>query len=114
MYTITNKYISDNITFTADDIKAAYRQHHIELKRMYGLENLCIYYNRHNYIHCKYIADPEDFNYENVVPNDALMFWLTSLTMQQGYIYFDDIGRFCVGLDDLKGHYLPMKLAGIT
>ena len=85
----------------------------IQIKACYGLENLHFYRHyklgRHD-MHCKYISDPNDFTTENELD---LQFILNALTRQQGHIYFDDLKKVCVGMDQLKFEYLIMKLAGI-
>lgn len=80
---------------------------------MYGLEYLNFYEDKKRGYCCKYISDPDDFNYDEAMDNADLMFLLNALSVQQGRIFFEDYGKTCVGIDGLNELYLPMKLAGL-
>lgn len=99
--------------FTQEQIKRADIQVHVWLKRIYGLEHLDFYEDDRGLYHCKYISDPNDFNYDRALDNINLDFVLKSLSMQQGKIYFDDIGQTCTGINEVKSHYLVIKLSGL-
>jgi len=99
--------------FTAEQISRADMQMHKGLKKMHGFEHLDFYEDRRGRYCCKYISDPDDFNYESALDNVDLMFLLNALSMQQGKVFFDDYKQCCVGLDQLNEFYLPMKLAGL-
>ena len=102
--------------FTKEEPDDATKETHIGLKRMYGLENLHFFVVKkgiNKEYHCKYIRDPNDFDIKDAMPNDDLIFLLTAFSVQQGRVYFEDYGDWCVGLDRLKELYLPIRLAGI-
>lgn len=99
--------------FTAEQMKKADLDEHIGLKRMYGLEYLDFYEDKRGRYCCKYISDPNNFNYDKAIDNSELMFLLNALSIQQGKVFFDDYKRHCVGIDGLNELYLPMKLAGL-
>jgi hypothetical protein len=84
-----------------------------ELKEAYGLEHLWFYYIQGwQLFGCRFTAS-DDFSLEDALDPTDLDFLLKSLSMQQGKVYFDDVKQVCVGMDELKTHYLPIKLAGI-
>jgi hypothetical protein len=87
----------------------------IHIKRCYGLENLHFYrYNSSagkGLLHCSFISDPYNFVSEDELD---LQFILNALIRQQGIVFFDDIGDYCLGMDKLKEKYLVLKLSGIS
>lgn len=99
--------------FTEERILKAERDNHIRMKKMYGLENLHFYRNKKNSYCCKYIPDPEIFDFDEALDTLNLSFLLKSLSLQQGRVYFEDYQESCVGMDELKRMYLPLKLAGL-
>ena len=98
---------------TVDQMIEADRYQHIKLKQSYGLEHLHFYEDARGRYCCKYIPDPEVFDYDGALNNIELRFLLNSLSIQQGKVYFEDYGKTCTGIDNLKRLYLPMKLAGL-
>jgi hypothetical protein len=82
----------------------------VQTKACFNLENLHFYRGQYGKFHCKYINDPYDFENEDILD---LRFILSSLSMQQGKIFFDDINDCCTGIDKLKEKYLVFKLAGL-
>lgn len=97
-------------------IKMTRTKHDIcrELKAAYGLEYLHFYYvPRFKMFCCRYVGT-DGFSMEDELDPVDLDFLLKSLSMQQGKVYFDDVKEACTGMDQLKMHYLPFKLAGIT
>jgi len=79
-----------------------------DLKAAYGLEGLHFYHVANSRTYgCSF----KDFG-DDIEPED-LDFFLKSLSMQQGVVWFDDVGEYCTGIDELKSHYLIFKLAGI-
>lgn len=80
----------------------------IELKRIYGLENLHFYLDNGRF-HCTIISDPNDFIEENF--ND-LQYLLLVLSVNQGTVFFDDIDEEC-NIKELKTNFLIFKLAQI-
>ena len=83
-----------------------------ELKTAYGLENLWFYYEQQwKRFRCRYVG--ANHSLEDALDPSDLDFILKSLSMQQGNIWFDDVGEWCKGLDEIKSHYLVMKLAGV-
>ena len=98
---------------TIEQMRLANIQIHIDLKRMYGLEFLDFYKDKDGKYCCRYISDPDDFNYDEAMDNSELMFLLNAFAVQQGRVFFEDYQRDCVGLDGLNELYLPMKLAGL-
>lgn len=99
--------------FTAEQMRQADLQAHIGLKRMYGLEYLDFYEDKRGRYCCKYISDPNVFNYDAAMNNSELTFLLTALSIQQGKVFFEDYQKHCVGIDGLNTLYLPMKLSGL-
>lgn len=87
-----------------------------ELKEAYGLEYMHFYYIQPTRLHrmycCKYDVN-ENLYLEDALDPRNLDFLLKALNMQQGEVYFEDVKKVCVGMDELKMHYLPIKLAGI-
>lgn len=104
---------TDKIEFTVEQMRQADIQTHVNLKRMYGLEHLDFYEDERGRYCCRYISDPEDFNYDVAMDNADLMFILSAFSVQQGKIFFKDYQQYCTGLDGLNELYLPMKLAGL-
>lgn len=87
-----------------------------ELKEAFGLENLDFYYYSPDQIFsCKYHTKSGSgkFNLGYILNSTDLDFLLKSLNMQQGKVYFKDIDQVCMGMNELKYHYLIMELAGI-
>ena len=82
----------------------------IKMKASLGLENLHFYRGKHELFHCKYIYDSNNFDDEDELD---LQFILSSLSLQQGKVFFDDCNDFCTGIDKLKEKYLIFKLVGI-
>ena len=82
-----------------------------KLKEAYGVEGLNFAYTRGKNYGCYYVGN--DQTREDEIDYEGLDFILKALSMQQGTIYFADIDEWCNGLDELKAHYLVMKLAGI-
>jgi hypothetical protein len=87
----------------------------IKLKACFGLEHLHFYrYNTPSgamgALHCKYITDPYDFVTEDELD---LRFILSSLSIQQCKVFFDDANEDCIGIDQLKTKYLIFRLAGL-
>jgi hypothetical protein len=76
------------------------------LKEAFGLEGLSFYQKRGKY-HCKYQKGYDDIDYTD------LHFLMTSLSIQQGHVFFDDVDKTCVGIDELKREYLIFKLSGL-
>ncbi len=87
------------------------KQQCIQIKACYGLEHLHFYLGRDKKFHCTYISDSTNFDFEN---KDEIAFLMNMLTCSLGYIYFDDAGEICKGIDELKTKYLIFKLAGLT
>jgi hypothetical protein len=79
----------------------------IQLKTFFGFENLHFYCGKYGRFHCKFISDPNNFDSEDLLD---LKFILSSLNLQQGSIYFDDLNKECLA-QDLKLQYLMFKLA---
>lgn len=80
-----------------------------DLKAAYGLEGLHFYRLSDGRT---YGCSLKSFG-DDIGPED-LDFFLKALSMQQGVVWFDDIGEYCTGIDELKGQYLIFKLAGIS
>jgi len=81
-----------------------------KLKKAYGIE--CLSFDAGaKIIECTYIGDVPKHD-DNIAIGD-LDWILKALSMQQGKVYFKDVGKICTGMDELKRHYLVMKLAGI-
>jgi len=84
-----------------------------QLKKAYGLEHL-VFNASGKVIECEYTdtvcAFPEE---EDNIKMAELDWILKSLSMQQGNVYFKDAAKLCTGMDELKRHYLLLKLAGI-
>lgn len=81
-----------------------------QLKKAYGLE--CISFDASKkVIECEYIGNRPNFD-DNIKMVD-LDWILKALSMQQGYVYFKDASKLCNGIDELKRHYLIIKLAGL-
>ena len=82
-----------------------------KLKRAYGLE--CLLFDASKkVIECEYVGDKPDLD-DNISIID-LDWILKALSMQQGNVYFRDVARLCTGINEIKQHYLIMKLAGIN
>ena len=73
--------------FTAEQMRKADLDEHIGLKRMYGLEYLDFYEDKRERYYCRYISDPETFDYDAAMDNADLMFLLNALSIQQGKIF---------------------------
>jgi len=81
-----------------------------ELKKAYGLE--CLSFDASGkVIICTYVGDDPTLD-DNIKLVD-LDWILKALSMQQGNVYFKDAAKLCTGMDELKHHYLLLKLAGI-
>ena len=85
----------------------------ISMKKAFGLEYLDFYFTKKGLFACRYIKDPNDFDYDKSMSNFDMEFLFKALSMQQGKVYFEDYGIFCRGLDGLNELYLPMKLSGL-
>lgn len=85
---------------------------HIELKRVLGLEHLHFYSTKAGYC-CKYISDPNDFDINDALKDPDLIWFLNVLSYEQGKIWFEDYGQWCVGITGLKELYLPIMLGGL-
>jgi len=81
-----------------------------ELKKAYGLECLC-FDSHHKMIQCSYVGDNPEIE-DNIDFND-LDWLLKALSIQQGNVYFTDAKKICTGIDEIKQHYLVMRLSGL-
>lgn len=88
------------------------KQHHMSIKRSYGVENLHFYFASGRYC-CRYIPDPEDFDTSMAMENHELTVLLYALSIGQGKVWFEDYNQYCTGMNGIKELYLPMKLGGI-
>ncbi|KKM77321.1 hypothetical protein LCGC14_1371240 [marine sediment metagenome] len=80
------------------------------LKKAYGLENLR-FYEKNNRFRCTYVTDAD-----KIVDGFGLSYMdyiLKALSAQQCCIFFDDVNKMCVGMDELKQEYLIFRLAGL-
>jgi hypothetical protein len=77
-----------------------------ELKKAYGIENV-YFYIKNKKFHCCYGSKDDEIDLID------LDFILKSLSIQQGVVFFDDVGEECVGMDQLKYKYLILKLSGL-
>jgi len=81
----------------------------LQLKTLYGFENLHFYRDPTGFLRCAFISDPYNFDSEDL---SDLKFVLFYLSQQQGSIFFDDICENC-SAKDLRTNYLIMKLSHI-
>ena len=80
------------------------------MKKAYGLECLCFDASK-KMISCKYVGDRPDLE-DNINISD-LDWLLKVLSVQQGIVYFEDVGKQCVGIDEIKYNYLTLRLSGL-
>jgi len=111
MVKINNYKVDYKTTITNDDLANAAFDLHNGLKTSYDLEYLQFYQSDNGKYHCRFTKKIEDV-IDLINPNE-LYYLLKILTMGQGSVYFDDVNELCIGMDELKKHYLVLKLAGL-